>query len=576
MNSKYNPHNKKRLQKNDVERVFDACDLCRVIRSHGEKIAFRYFVNGEIQEMRYDAFADLILQAAAAFDKLKLVDKRIVIIGDTSPEWLASYIAAIACGAVAVPMDKELALPEIEKFMASVDTAAVVYGKSFNDKFVTTIGSHCTVKYFIPIDADYGKDFNKKVLPFGELLELGQKALANGYVLPVHTDRDKLSEMLFTSGTTGTSKCVMLSQKNIYSVVMCAALETNVTNEDVVVSVLPVHHTYELACLQAELVLGVTICINDSLRHVMRNFKTFQPTALVLVPLFVNTMYKKIWSEAEKSGRAGKLRTGQKLCAGLMHVGIDVRRKVFRQVIDAFGGRLTNIICGGARLDPKMIEGFESFGISIFEGFGITECAPLTAVTPYYARKYGSVGPAVNCCTIRIEGDGSKTDDGFEQGEIQIKGDNVMLGYYKNEEATREAFTDDGWFRTGDIGYMDADGYVYITGRLKSVIVLENGKNVFPEEIEEYLGGLEEINECVVVGRHSASGDEVVLTAVIYPDLTRFAPEATDAQITEELRKKINAINRTLPAFKQVRAVEIRRTEFEKTTSRKIKRHLVV
>ena len=200
MNSKYNPHNKKRLQKNDVERVFDACDLCRVIRSHGEKIAFRYFVNGEIQEMRYDAFADLILQAAAAFDKLKLVDKRIVIIGDTSPEWLASYIAAIACGAVAVPMDKELALTEIEKFMASVDTGAVVYGKSFNDKFVTTIGSHSTVKYFIPIDADYGKDFNKKVLPFGELLELGQKALANGYVLPVHTDRDKLSEMLFTSG----------------------------------------------------------------------------------------------------------------------------------------------------------------------------------------------------------------------------------------------------------------------------------------------------------------------------------------------------------------------------------------
>ncbi|CDC60848.1 aMP-forming long-chain acyl-CoA synthetase [Clostridium sp. CAG:448] len=245
-------------------------------------------------------------------------------------------------------------------------------------------------------------------------------------------------------------------------------------------------------------------------------------------------------------------------------------------MIDAFGGRLTNIICGGARLDPKMIEGFESFGISIFEGFGITECAPLTAVTPYYARKYGSVGPAVNCCTIRIEGDGSKTDDGFEQGEIQIKGDNVMLGYYKNEEATREAFTDDGWFRTGDIGYMDADGYVYITGRLKSVIVLENGKNVFPEEIEEYLGGLEEINECVVVGRHSASGDEVVLTAGVYPGLTRFAPEATDAQITEELRKKINAINRTLPAFKQVRAVEIRRTEFEKTTSRKIKRHLVV
>ncbi len=567
-------HNQKKLNKDAVARVADACELCEVIRSHGEKVAIRYFVGNEICEIRYDAFADMITAAAAAFAELGLVDRRIVIIGDTSPEWLASYIAAVACGAVAVPMDKELALSEIRKFTESVETEAIVYGKSFIGKFDSMIETHPTVRYFIPIG---GKEdpAHEAVLPFDALIERGTRAVASGYRLPEHPDRERMSEMLFTSGTTGSSKCVMLSQKNIYSVVMCAALETNIVKDDVMVSVLPVHHTYELACLQAQMVLGVTICINDSLRHVMRNFKKFQPTALVLVPLFVNTMYKKIWSEAEKSGNAKKLRTGQKISGALMRVGIDLRRKLFAQVLDAFGGRLRSIICGGARLDPKMIAGFESFGISIYEGFGITECAPLTAVTPYHARKYGSVGPAVNCCRIRIEENGTVSDDGFASGEIQIKGDNVMLGYYKNEQATRDAFTEDGWFRTGDIGHMDADGYVYITGRLKSVIVLENGKNVFPEEIEEYLEGIAEICECVVVGRQAEGSDEVVLTAIIYPEASRFAADATDAQITELLRQKINAINRTLPSFKQVRAIELRQTEFEKTTSRKIKRHLV-
>ena len=318
---------------------------------------------------------------------------------------------------------------------------------------------------------------------------------------------------------------------------------------------------------------GMHICINDSLTRVLKNFQIFKPTGLVLVPLFVYTIYKKIWAEAKKSGRDGKLKLGIGASRAMMAVGIDKRKELFADVVNAFGGRLEKIICGGAALNPKMIEFFENIGISIYEGFGITECAPLTCVTPYYARKYGSVGPAVPCCQVRISGD-MINDRGFTEGEIQVKGDNVMLGYYDNPEATDEAFTDDGWFRTGDMGYMDNDGYVFITGRLKSVIVLENGKNIFPEEIEEYLSNIEEIAESVVVGR-STDTEKINLVAIVYPDYTKFPENTEDDVIKDHIWAIITELNKTLPTYKHIMEIELRDTEFEKTTSKKIKRHLV-
>jgi long-chain acyl-CoA synthetase len=260
-----------------------------------------------------------------------------------------------------------------------------------------------------------------------------------------------------------------------------------------------------------------------------------------------------------------------------MKVGIDKRRTIFKSVLDAFGGNLDHIICGGAKLNPELITAFEDFGISIFEGFGITECSPLVSVTPYYARKLGAIGPHVPCCRVRVRVDpnGETTEEGYVMGEIQVKGDNVMIGYYNNPEANADVFTDDGWFRTGDVGYLDNDGYIYITGRIKFVIVLENGKNVFPEEIEEYLDMIELISECCVIGRKSEDGDEVIVTAVVYPDYSKFPEGADDESVKEAIRKAINAMNKKLPTFKQIKAVEIRKTEFEKTTTKKIKRQLV-
>lgn len=566
--------NRKRLV-NTVPHIWDINDLLECIDSHGDKVCYKYFEQGKVKEMTYAQVYHLVHQVAAAFDKLGFSGKRVAVIGDTSPQWLCTYMGALASGTVIIPMDKELALPEIEKFLEMVEAEAIVYSKSFNEKFVTTIGSHPTLKKFIPINADYDSSFSDKVLPFAELINIGQSNLDDGYTIGMVKNRDEMCEMLFTSGTTGTSKCVMLSQKNIFAAVSSAIDSVCFTHEDVIVSVLPVHHTYELMCLLAELAYGIETCINDSLRHVLKNFQLFKPTGLVLVPMFLNTMHKKIWSEAERTGKAKVLKAALASSRAMMKVGVDMRKTLFKSVLDSFGGRLDHIICGGAKLNPDLIVAFEEFGISVFEGFGITECSPLVSVTPYYARKLGAIGPTVPSCKARIDPNGETTEEGYPMGEIQVKGDNVMIGYYNNPEANAEVFTHDGWFRTGDIGYMDSDRYIYITGRSKFVIVLENGKNVFPEEIEEYLDAIDTISECCVVGRKNPDSDEIILTAVIYPDYSKFPDDADEKSIKDAIRKEINATNKKLPTFKQIKAVEIRRTEFEKTTTKKIKRQLV-
>ena len=553
----------------------DINDLLAYAKGHGyDRLAYKYYELGKLKEMSYGEFYDMACGVAAGFDAVGLAGKRVAVIGDTSPQWLATYVGALASGTVIVPMDKELAVPEIEKFIESVNVEAIVYSKSFNEKLVNTIENHATLKCFIPIIPDE-EQTSDKILPFASLLEKGKKAIEDGYVIKPVENREAMCEMLFTSGTTGTSKCVMLSQKNVFSAATSAMETVWFFADDVLVSVLPVHHTYELMCLLSAMAFGMTVCINDSLRHVLQNFKKFQPTGLVLVPMFLTTMYKRIWSEAERTGKAKTLKNALKVSNALRKVGIDLRRTLFKSVLDAFGGKLDHIICGGAKLTPDLITAFEDFGISVYEGFGITECSPLVCVTPYYARKLGAIGPNVPCCDTRIDPNGEETPEGYVMGEIQVKGDNVMLGYYNNPEANADVFTEDGWFRTGDVGYKDSDGYIYITGRIKFVIVLENGKNVFPEEIEEYLDVVDTISECCVIGRKNEGSDEVVLTVVVYPDYSKFPTDVDDDTVKESIKKTINVINKKLPTYKQIKAVEIRKTEFEKTTTKKIKRQLV-
>ena len=561
------------MSKKKIERIFtqvnSISEYLNVLKSHGDKTLYRWLQNREYTSISYGDFYNKVIDIARGMTAAGLGGKCIAVVGETSVEWVASYLATLAMGGTIVPIDKELDISAIEGFLETANAEAIVYSKSFNDKLAGLPERHTTVKKLIPMDN--GVEVSDTTVNLDALIAGG-----SGTDFTV-TDKDtsELAVMLFTSGTTGTSKCVMLCERNIWSTVNAACSAVEFYKEDTIVSVLPLHHTYELAVMLSALNYGMEVGINDSLRNLMKNFNEFKPTGLVLVPLFVNTMYKRILDKAEKAGSLGKLKFGIKLSAFLRVFGIDIRKKLFREVIDGFGGRLEKIVCGGAPLNPDMVKAFDAFGITIAEGYGITECSPLISVNPYFNLKSGSVGPAVNSCTVRIDGD-TVGDHGFVEGEIQVQGKNVMLGY-KNEAENAKAFTADGWYRTGDVGYMDNDGYIYITGRLKSVIVLENGKNVFPEEIEEYLENVEGIEEVVVVGRKAEDGETVKLTAVVYPDTKKWGEgEAMDTGAAyDSIYAKIGDLNRRLPSFKQVRELEIRTEPFEKTTSRKIKRHLV-
>ncbi len=552
----------------------DVRDLTHIFKSHGAKIAFRYYRGKQLLSMSYREFSDLIVDLAAGFDAMGLAGKRVAIIGESCPQWIATYLATIAAGGVAIPMDKEVAVSELEGFMTFAEADAVVYTSCMNEKFKETVDTHPTVKYFIPVSTEkLSYLHHEKVREFDDIVALGQKHIHDDhYSLKTPKDLRRMAVMLFTSGTTGSSKCVMLCEQNVISAANAACSCVDFCKEDTIVSVLPIHHTYELCIDIAGLIYGMEVCINDSLKHVMRNFEQFKPTGLPLVPLFVNTMDKRIWETARKKGKDKVLKGAIKVSGAARKIGIDIGNGLFKDVTGAFGGRLVKIISGGAPLNTSVVADFDAFGIQICEGYGITECSPLVAVNPYYAPKLGSVGPAVECCRVRIDPD-HIDDQGRTIGEIQVKGDNVMLGYYKNEEETAKAFTRDGWFRTGDLGYMDEDKYIFITGRKKSVIVLENGKNVFPEEMEEHLENIDTIAEVVVLGRESDEG--IKLTAVIYPNFDKFDKDATSEQIQSTISAQIKELNKKLVAYKQIRIIEFRSTEFEKTTSRKIKRHLV-
>lgn len=559
------------------EPVSNILDLCAHINGHGQRQLFLWKdpISGEDQSMTYGQLHDRIFAVAAAIDRAGLRGSRIAVTGPNSPMWIASYLGILASGSIAVPMDKDVADSEMEGFLKIVDAEAIFFDTSMLDK-ISGIAVNCEkLRHLIMMQNDtLPEGVPATMTTFDGWIAEGQHHIEAGYTYPEVTDTEKMAEMLFTSGTTGSSKCVMLSQKNIFSVVTSACETVDFSKDDLIISLLPLHHTYELACTMAGMNYGMTIAINDSLKNVVANFKKYRPTALVLVPLYVETFHRRIWSKAKSSGQDKKLQTGMKISDTLLRAHIDLRKKIFAQVVDTMGGRLKKIICGGAALSKDLIYEFESFGISIYEGFGITECAPLVAVTPYYNRKPGSIGPSVPCCEIRIGGEITVNEKGLSEGEIQVRGDNVMLGYYRNEDATRDAFTEDGWFRTGDIGTMDEDGYITITGRLKSVIVLENGKNVFPEEIEEHLGAIEEIAECVVVGRKDKRTGNIILTALIHPDFAQFKGK-DNAEIKSFFKAKIEEINRSLVSYKRVQKIEIMEEPFEKTTSRKIKRHLI-
>ncbi len=541
-------------------------------KKFGDSPLYHYKEGKEIKTFSHNDQLTQMNALGTAFAKLGLMGKHIAVIGETHPNYMTAYFAAVNGGGVIVPLDRELELDQIANFCVVAEVEAIVYTKGFNTKLLPLADKMPGVKYFVPIHE--GEDTeNDKVYPFQKLLELGQAELDSGNraFLDHEIDMEKMCAILFTSGTTGTSKGVMLSQNNLTSATNSACQTMQVDHRNTMVSVLPIHHTYECTCEQLALPnCGSQMYINDSLKNTMKSFAYFKPNTLVLVPLYVETMYKRIWAEIEKKDMTKKVRTAMKLSNALLKIGIDLRDKLFGQIKAGFGGNLRSIICGGAPLAPKLVQDFETFGITIIEGYGITECSPLVAVNDPNNVILHSVGFPVFGCEVKI--DKVKPED--ETGEILARGDNVMLGYYKNPDATEEVFTEDGFFRTGDIGFIDKKGAVHITGRKKNVIILSNGKNVFPEEVEEHMADCDTINEIVVIGRANDNG-EVVITAIVYPNYEVVGEDTPEDKILEAVKAQIFEVNRKLPSFKQVREVEIRSTEFEKNTSRKIKRFLI-
>lgn len=534
--------------------------------SFGNKVLYYYSEDQEKKQITYAEFWNTIKAFGNALYKYGLESAHIAVVGDTHPYWVAAFAAVLSGDGVIVPLDRELDEDEMIGFMKKAKCTAVVYTECMNKRFTSRLDDLPFINYFIPIHPSGEAFSGGRVIAFDDLLSAGRLMIENGddpfENAPI--DMEKMSALLFTSGTTGTSKGVMLSHKNLASCVRAACNATQYGTSSTFVSVLPIHHTFELSTQHLAMSnLGGTALINESLRYATKNFKEFKPNNLILVPLFLETVHKKIWNEIRKKGIEKRVRTSMKAALGLLRVGVDVRPKLFSQITAAFGGELRSVVVGGAPIDPEIVKDFYAFGITVVQGYGITECSPLIAVNRPGRVKFDAVGEVVDCCEVRIEPiEGSPAGE----GEILVKGDNVMIGYYEDEEATSAAFTTDGFFRTGDIGYVDEDGFIHITGRKKNVIIASNGKNVFPEEIEERLLKYDLIKECVVLQR----GEDIV--ALVYPDPEK---DLGEDEAQQAVKNAITALNKTLPTYKHIVKYEIRSEEFEKTPTKKIKRFLL-
>ena len=548
----------------------------------GDKSLFRFNKGDEVVDVSYNEFLDYINKITRAFIHMGVKDKKVVLTGETSVEWIASYIATVTAGGVIVPLDPYLLEDEIIKFTNHSEASFVVCSPTFEKLFRDREGELPNVNnviiadkmnFILTTDKQY---VSEKFTDFENILALGEYLIKNTDIeIDRERDTTKMSALLFTSGTTGSSKGVMLSEKNICTVINgINPTLWQLTPEDTLLSVLPVYHTYEMSCgILAPMIYGCTICISDGIKYVGKNIKQFSPTLMTLVPMFVNQLYKNIWKSAKKQGKEKMLGFGIKLSDLLAKVHINVRKKLLSSVIEAMGGKLKYFIVGGAALDPRMVDAFASFGIKVSQGYGITECAPLISVVPLDKYNPTSCGKPIPGLSVRI--DKENPEDTY--GEIVVKGDNVMLGYYKNEEATREVLDEEGWFRTGDYGYTDDEGYIYITGRKKNVIVLPGGKNLFPEELEEYLGAVPLVEESVVVGRENKETGDITVVAIVYPNKEECekAGLTTDEEIYQAINEAAMKINRKLASYKHIHKVELRDEPFEKTTTRKIKRYTV-
>lgn len=540
-----------------------------------DKTAFKYRYEKKIYEISYKEFNNEVEILGNAIANLGIDVGHVAILGENSYRWINIYLSLLVTRATAVPVDRELPESEMLNVLDSSDSEVIFYSEAFEDFIRKNEHKLPKVKKFISYNSwallDEGSvlNFNEKFLKFNDLYEYGKTCDRAEYDNILFNDED-VKLIVYTSGTTGVAKGVMLTKDNITSMIYAGLSLAHL--EGTCLSVLPYHHTYaSVVDILGGMNSHVTICINESIRMVPINLKEYKPDYMFLVPRYLEVFYDRIMKEAEKTGKDKLLKKMIPVTNSLKKIGIDVRKKIFKSVHEAFGGNMKMVLSGGALLRPDLGDFFDSIGLPVVIGYGITECSPLVSANRNEFYDVRSVGLALPGVDVKID---SPSEEGI--GEILVKGPIVMKGYYKNEEATKEAIVD-GWFKTGDYGTINDKGQIFITGRKKNIIVLSNGKNVYPEEIENYIATIPAVDEVVVYSLENDKGDETALCAEIFLNsektsaLEIITDEEKKKYITDAIKEKLTP----LPGYKQIRKIVLRKTEFEKTTTKKIKRNLI-
>ena len=543
-------------------------------QKHGDKPAFRFKTDkpGEFRNITFNEFLNDINALGTKLINMGLSDKRIAIISDNRYEWALAYMA-IACGTgVVVPLDKMLPANELEALIIRSGVEAIFYSSKY-DEVMQDIRNRKTtdLRYYISMDLEKrenGVYSQKELVKAGkELIEKGNRKFLDAKI-----NNEAMGFMLFTSGTTAMSKAVMLSHKNIASNLMDIAKVLNLDERDTLLSFLPLHHTFECTVgFLYPISRGASIAYCEGIRHIANNIKEYQITAMISVPALYESIYKRLMKNIEKKGKLPEVEKMIKLTNMFSKVGIDLKRVIFKDIIDGLGGKIRLLVNGAAALSPEVEKGFNDLGITTVQGYGLTETSPVISAGTDFEQRIGSVGKVFPSVKLKII---NKDENGI--GEIYVKGPTVMLGYYQNEEATKEVL-DKGWFNTGDLGYVDKKGFLFLCGRKKSVIVLKNGKNVFPEEIETVINKIEGVKESFVYGQAEEDDkiDLKVCAKIVYDkDLMKEIYNVeTEEEIYDVLWDKIKEINKTMPEYKYVKKIIVTDEELVKTTTQKIKRH---
>ena len=516
----------------------------------------------------YKEMLDEINAFGTALYNKNLLGKRLAICGRNRYEWALSHLTCMLGGIVSVPLDKELQVEELEESLVRSKAEAIVFDEKYIDKieYIKKNGK-TLLKEYICMSKLEGFD------DVPTLIEKGRKDIEseNKEYINHEVDSKKMSILLFTSGTTSKSKAVMLSQYGIAVNVYDMQLVETITDKDVNIAFLPFHHIFGSTAMIVMLACGVKTVFTDGLRYIQSNLKEYKVTLFVGVPLLVDKMYENIEKEIAKQGKTKIIKIAKGISNFLLKFHIDIRRKIFKQVIDGLGGEMRFVISGGAPLDKRTAKGFNDLGIHMVQGYGLTETSPVIAAENDFKMKLGSIGVPMKDTTVEIV---DKDEKGI--GELRVKGPNVMLGYYENEEATKQVLKD-GWFYTGDLGYIDKDGFIFITGRKKDMIVLKNGKKVFPEELETLVNRISEIEESIVFGMPEEDDKSKIKIAikVVYNEekVKEKYGNISEEELFKNIWSEIKEVNKLLPPYKYIKHMILTNKPLIKTTTQKVKRN---